>query len=67
MSKKIPKKEFDCVGFKRKVQAKIYDETRNLSLPEQVDYFRKRVESGSLGKWWKQLLSTPPSRKRKAG
>lgn len=67
MSKKKVKKEFDCVAFKLQVQDKIYQETKSLSLEEQVAYFRKKANSGPLGKWWKRLPSAAPSQKRKAG
>ena len=67
MSKTKAKKEFDCVAFKRQVQGKVYQETKGLSLEEQVAYFRKKANSGPLGKWWKRLPSAAPSHRRKAG
>ena len=67
MSKKKAKKEFDCVAFKRQVQDKVFQETKGLSLEEQVAYFRKKANSGPLAKWWKRLPSATPSQKRKAG
>lgn len=49
------KKNFDCVEFKRKAQARIYERIKDLSPEEEVEYFRKAAEEGSLGEWWKAL------------
>ena len=67
MSKKKAKQDFDCVAFKREAQSKVYEETKGLSLKEQVAYFRKKAGSGPLGKWWKRLPSVSPVQKRRAG
>jgi len=48
-------KSFDCVGFKRKVQAQIYEEIKGLSPEEEIEYFRRRAADGPLGQWWKAL------------
>jgi len=55
MKRHKPEKDFDCIGFKRKVQAEIYEETRGLSPEEQIEYFRRRAADGPLGRWWKAL------------
>lgn len=55
MKRRKPEKDFDCIGFKRKVQAEIYEETRGLSPEEQIEYFRRRAADGPLGRWWKAL------------
>ncbi len=49
------KKNFDCVEFKRQAQARIYERIKDLSPEEEVEYFRKAAEEGSLGDWWKAL------------
>jgi hypothetical protein len=46
------KKKFDCVAFKRDVQTKVYEETKHLSAPEEIAYFRDRAKSGALAGWW---------------
>jgi hypothetical protein len=38
------KKTFDCVEMKRKAQEKIYEETKDLSLDEEIEYFQKAGE-----------------------
>ena len=55
MKRRKPEKHFDCIGFKRKVQAEIYEEIRGFSPEEQIEYFRRRAADGPLGKWWKAL------------
>lgn len=35
------KKDFDCVEMKRKAQQRVYDETREMSRQEELDYFRE--------------------------
>ena len=67
MSKNRAEGEFDCIAFKRRVQSKVYEETKNLTLEDQVAYFRKKANSAPLGKWWKWLPSASPSQKLKAG
>lgn len=67
MRKNKAKREFDCIAFKRQAQGKVYEETKNLTLKDQVAYFRKKANSGPLGKWWKRLPSASPSQKLKAG
>jgi len=48
-------KHFDCIEFKRKVQAEIYEEIKGLSPEEEIGYFRRRAATGPLGEWWKAL------------
>ena len=44
------KKEFDCVEMKRRIQAKIHAETKDMSRDEFVAYMRQRVEEGPFGR-----------------
>lgn len=37
---------FDCMEYKRKVQGEIYEETKGMSVSEQIAYFRQAAESG---------------------
>jgi hypothetical protein len=57
MKRRSPKRNFDCIGFKRKAQAEIYQETKGLSPEEEIEYFRRRAAEGPLGEWWKTLES----------
>jgi hypothetical protein len=55
MKRRNAKKGFDCVGFKREVQAEIYQEIKGLAAEEEIEYFRRWAAKGPLGKWWKAL------------
>jgi len=55
MKPRKPEKGFDCIGFKRKVQAEIYQEIKGLSPEEEIEYFRRRVAAGPFSKLWKVL------------
>jgi len=48
MSMKI--KTFDCVQMKRRIQEKIYEETKNMSREEYLAFIRKQVDEGPFGK-----------------
>lgn len=55
MKKQATDKAFDCVAFKRRAQSKVYEDTRQMTVAEQVEYFRRRAQSGALGSWWKRV------------
>lgn len=55
MSQTKVEKDFDCLKFKQQAQEKIYEEIKNLTSTEQIDYFRQEAESSSLGQWWKSI------------
>ena len=55
MSQTTAKKRFDCVKFKRKVQAEIFDETRAMTPQQEIEYFNKKAETGRVGKGWKKV------------
>lgn len=48
-------KDFDCIAFKERVQAEIYEEIKDLSPAEEIEYFRKAAETGPFADWWKQV------------
>ncbi len=52
-------KSFDCVAFKRRAQAEIYDQIKDRSPQAQIDYFRRRAAESALGDWW-ELVKKPP-------
>ena len=55
MNKQATKKTFDCVAFKREAQQRIYEEIKELSAEEQIEYFRRKAEEGPLGDWWRKV------------
>lgn len=48
---------FDCVESKRKAQAKIYEEIRDLSPAEEIRYFEEQARNGPLRELWLELLA----------
>jgi hypothetical protein len=55
MKTKNNDKSFDCLSNKWHVEELIYEETKEMTDNEIIDYFKKSVEKSSLGPWW-QLL-----------
>ena len=45
-------KKFDCLKMKEKIQAKIYEETKDMTFPELDVYFNKSLENSSF---WQEL------------
>ena len=58
MTTKQTTKAFDCIAYKREVQRRIYEETKHMTVDEQLEYFRRRAEGGSLGSWWQKVPAT---------
>jgi len=46
------KKSFDCLKMKEEIQAKIYEETKDMTFPELDAYFNTGFEKDSL---WQRL------------
>ena len=59
MKTEKPKKTFDCIEMKRRIQEKIYEETKGMSTEEIVVYFRRRVEQGPFADLWKAAALKP--------
>ena len=55
MRRRKTERGLDCIAFKRKVQAEIYEEIRGLSPGEEIQYFRRRAAAWPLAEWWKAL------------
>jgi hypothetical protein len=53
------KKSFDCVEMKRRIQEKIYEETKDMTPEELVAYFHQRVEGGPFAQLWKERKPRP--------
>ena len=63
MPRTSPKKRFDCVAFKRKAQAGIYEEIQGLPVSAQAEYYRKKAATGPLAAWWKAVQKRSASRR----
>jgi hypothetical protein len=51
-------KPFDCLEFKREVQARIFEETRELSTADLREYFLRNVEEGPFAEYFRSPQST---------
>jgi hypothetical protein len=58
MSTTKTRKTFDCVQFKHKAQAEIYEDIKGLTPGQQIEYFDRKADQGPMGKWWRQVRST---------
>jgi len=47
-------KEFDCLKMKEELQARVYEETKDMTFPEFRAYLDKSLENNSL---WQALVS----------
>jgi hypothetical protein len=47
-------KKFDCLKMKEEIQAKIYEETKDMTFPELDVYFNKNLENNTF---WQNLTS----------
>jgi len=61
---KKTEKSFDCIAFKNKVQEQIYNDIKDLSISEQVEYYRKGAERGSFSDLRKRVRDKTQNRKR---
>ena len=59
-------KKFDCVEMKNEIQAKIYEEIKDLTPQEEIAYRRKKLESGSMGEFYKKLRAKSKRGKKTA-
>lgn len=55
MSRTKVEKKFDCLAYKDRVQAEIYEEIKGMTREEEIEYFRRATETGPLADWWKKL------------
>jgi hypothetical protein len=46
---------FDCLEFKRRAQAKIYADTKDMTHEEELAYYRRRANEGWIGEWWRSI------------
>ena len=51
-------KSFDCLAYKERVQAEVFEHIKSMSFDEERSYFRRRAEQGPLGRWWKRVRAS---------
>ena len=56
-------KEFDCLKMKEEIQAKIYNEIKDMSSSEELAYFNKKAQNSAL---WQRLVQRD-AQKQSAG
>jgi len=54
-------KEFDCLKMKEEIQAKIYEEIKDMTAAEELAYFNKKSQNSAL---WQRLVSRDNARKQ---
>jgi hypothetical protein len=58
-------KSFDCLAFKWKVQAEIYQEIKDQTPEQQIEYFRRHAQTGPFAELIAKLRQQErPSRSR---
>lgn len=53
--KRPGEENFDCIEFKRRAQAEIYEATKDMTHAEEIAYVRKRVDESWVGDWWRSI------------
>lgn len=57
-------KTFDVMEYKRRVQAEMYEATKDMTPEEEIAYYRMRAETGPMGEWWKKAKEETERRKQ---
>lgn len=52
MTNRPSKKEFDCIAVKREAQAQIYEEIKDQPPEQEIEYFRRAIETSRIRQWW---------------
>jgi hypothetical protein len=59
-------KVFDCIAEKRRIQAEMYEEIKDMSDAERQAWSRRRLESGPFAAEWKALWAANDARAEEA-
>ena len=54
-------KEFDCLKMKEELQAKVYEDTKDMTFPELDAYFNKNLENDVF---WQRLVKRDNERNK---
>ena len=60
------KKDIDCIAMKRDAQARIYEEIKDMSPQEQINYFRNAIRTSRFRDWWERAGKPSTSGARQA-
>ena len=47
--------ELDCVEMKLRIQAEIHEETKGMTIDQEIAYYQQSVDKGPFKKLWKSL------------
>jgi hypothetical protein len=67
MSRKRTGKTFDALAFKGRAREEIFEAVKNLTVEEQIAYYRECAESGPLGDRVKSIQRASEERRRGVG
>jgi len=59
-------KKFDCVEMKNEIQAKIFADIKGMTLEEENEYRRKKIESSPMAAFYKKLRTKSKGGKKAA-
>ena len=66
MMNQLNKKEFDCIDVKREAQKRIYEETKDMTHQQQIEYFHNAVQRSRFREWWEKSTSFSGNRVNQA-
>lgn len=55
MTNKTNDKPFDCIEYKRRVQAEIYEKIKDMTPQEEIEFFRRGAETGPFAELVRSL------------
>lgn len=58
------KKKFDCIEMKRRIQEKIYEDTKNMDSEQFAEYMRQRILNSQFADFLKRPASGSQSTDR---
>ena len=64
--KQHPEK-IDCIEMKDRIQSEIYEQIKDLTPEEEIEFFRKGASQGPLGDFYRSLLGAPSKTRSKRG
>jgi hypothetical protein len=57
-------KTFDCIEMKRRIQERIYEETKDMDYAQLAEYYRKRIANSEFASFLDRPASGTPSAAR---
>jgi hypothetical protein len=54
--RKTLNKKFDCIRLKENIQNRIYENIKNMSAQDEIDYYQKNLLEGPFRKWYLEII-----------